>query len=82
MPGNHYLLENPCITLEQDKDICKKEGKKCWPSYLNPQLKELIHDRRITPDEFDDELYELKVSNHTKLTKLMKEVQQHPIMWT
>ena len=79
MPGNHDPRENPCFKLEKDKEKCNTDREHCWPSYLKPQLNEIQDDGKITPDEFDDEL---KVFNHTKLTKLMKDVQEHPIMWT
>ena len=82
MPGNHDPRENPCFKLEKDKEKCKTDENHCWPSLLKPQLKEIEHDGKITPDEFEKELYELKVSNPTKLTKLMKDVLEHPTMWT
>jgi len=79
MPGNHDPRENPCFTLEKDKEKCKNDEDHCWPSYLKPLLNEIKHDGKITPNEFEGELYELK---DTKLTKLMKDAQEHPIMWS
>jgi len=73
MPGNHDPHENPCFKLEKHKE-------KFWPSYLKPLLREIgVDDGKIIPDEFDGELYQI---DKTKLTKLMKDVQEHPIVWT
>ena len=73
MPGNHDPHENPCFKLEKHKE-------KFWPSYLKPLLREIgQNDGKIIPDEFDGELYQI---DKTKLAKLMKDVQEHPIVWT
>ena len=79
MPGNHDPHENPCFKLEKQKEKCEKVGECFWPSYLKPLLREIEFDGKIIPDEFDGELYQI---DKTKLTKLMKDVQEHPIVWT
>ena len=80
-PRDHDPRGNPCFILEIYNEQCKKKRINCWPSFLTPQLNETIHDGKITPDEFDDELNELKFLNQSKLVKLMKDVQQYPIIW-
>ena len=79
-PRDHDPRGNPCFILEIYNEECKN-GNDCWPSFLSPPLNETKHDGKITPDEFDDELNELKFLNQSKLVKLMKDVQQYPIIW-
>ena len=71
---------NPCPVLKKYDENCKNKKEMCWPSLLVPPLMENENsiDGRITPDEFDAELGNLKKLG--KLEQMMQNVKEKPMI--